>query len=53
MEILPKGYKSKLSFFETEEAIKLVKDTFQKQLSKKLSLHRVTAPRFLDRKSVV
>ena len=24
MEILPKGYKSKLSFFETEEAIKKV-----------------------------
>ncbi|MBT4805044.1 aspartate--ammonia ligase [Candidatus Woesearchaeota archaeon] len=47
MKILPKGYKSKLSFFETEEAIKLVKDTFQSKLAKKLSLHRVTAPKFL------
>jgi len=47
MKILPKGYKSKLGFFETEEAIKLVKDTFQKKLAGKLSLHRVTAPRFL------
>ncbi len=47
MKILPKKYKSKLGFFATEEAIKLVKDTFQKKLSEKLSLHRVTAPRFL------
>jgi aspartate--ammonia ligase len=47
MEILPKEYTSKLSFFETEKAIKLVKDTFQKKLAEKLSLSRVTAPRFL------
>jgi aspartate--ammonia ligase len=47
MKILPKEYKSELSFFETEEAIKLVKDTFQKKLSGELALHRVTAPKFL------
>jgi aspartate--ammonia ligase len=40
-------YKSKLSFLQTEKAIKLVKDTFEHKLAEKLSLHRVTAPRFL------
>ena len=46
-EILPKGYSPKLEFFDTERAIKLVKDTFEKKLAEKLSLSRVTAPRFL------
>ncbi|PIZ52459.1 aspartate--ammonia ligase [Candidatus Woesearchaeota archaeon CG_4_10_14_0_2_um_filter_33_13] len=47
MITLPKGYTPKLDFFATEAAIKLVKDTFEEKLAKKLSLHRVTAPRFL------
>ncbi len=42
-----KTYKSKLDFFKTEKAIKLVKDTFQKKLAEKLDLIRVSAPRFL------
>ncbi|MGV8163058.1 MAG: aspartate--ammonia ligase [Candidatus Nanoarchaeia archaeon] len=42
-----KTYSKSLDFFETEIAIKLVKDTFEKKLSKKLRLLRVTAPRFL------
>ena len=46
-KILPKHYKPKLDFFETEKAIKLVKDTFEKKLAEKLTLHRVSAPRFL------
>ncbi|MFC1741558.1 aspartate--ammonia ligase [Nanoarchaeota archaeon] len=45
--ILPQDYTPKLDFFKTERAIKLVKDTFQRRLSEKLSLHRVSAPRFL------
>lgn len=45
--ILPEGYKPKLDFFETEKGIKLVKDTFEQKLAKKLSLIRVSAPRFL------
>ena len=45
--ILPKTYKPKLDFFETEKAIKLVKDTFEKKLAKKLDLLRVSAPRFI------
>jgi len=46
-KILPPEYVSKLDFFETEEGIKLVKDTFERKLAKKLSLLRVSAPRFL------
>jgi len=46
-EILPKDYKPQLDFFRTEKAIKLVKDTFEKKLAEKLSLLRVSAPRFL------
>lgn len=38
---------SKLGFVETEKGIKLVKDSFERALSKELSLIRVTAPRFL------
>ena len=47
MKVIPKEYKPKLSFIETEKGIKLVKDVFQKKLAEKLSLHRVSAPRFL------
>lgn len=42
--ILPKKYKSPLDLNQTEKAIKLVKDTFQQQLSAELNLRRVTAP---------
>ncbi|MBN1896739.1 MAG: aspartate--ammonia ligase [Candidatus Aenigmarchaeota archaeon] len=43
----PEGYKSKLDFFETEECIHDVKKHFQKALAGRLSLRRVSAPRFL------
>jgi len=46
-KILPNDYQPCLDFFQTEKAIKLVKDTFEHQLAEKLSLLRVTAPRFL------
>lgn len=36
-----------LDYFETQEAIKQVKDIFSKTLSDKLKLHRVSAPKFL------
>lgn len=47
--ILPKGYKSLLDKNQTENAIKLVKDTFQMQLSSELALRRVTAPLFVKK----
>ncbi|MGI6787073.1 MAG: aspartate--ammonia ligase [Acholeplasmataceae bacterium] len=37
-------YQSKLNLKETQIAIKLTKDTFERKLSKALNLHRVSAP---------
>lgn len=44
---LKENYKSKLDLIETEEAIKFVKDTFERDLAKSLSLVRVSAPLFV------
>ena len=41
---IPNGYKSKLDVWQTERAIKFIKDTFQQHLSAELKLRRVTAP---------
>ena len=41
---IPKDYKSELSLKETQKAIKVIKDTFQKKLSESLNLDRITAP---------
>jgi len=40
-------YAPRLDFFQTELGIKLIKDTFERKLAKKLCLLRVSAPRFL------
>lgn len=45
--IIPEGYVSKLDLIETEVAIKLIKDTFERTLSEQLRLTRVSAPLFL------
>lgn len=42
-------YQSKLNLKDTELAIKLVKDNFEKKLAKKLNLLRVSAPMFVER----
>ena len=42
--IFPKDYDPKLSLRETQRAIKMIKDTFQAELSLALNLDRVTAP---------
>lgn len=42
--IIPAEYISKLSILETQIAIKKIKDFFESELSKKLSLIRVSAP---------
>ena len=44
---IPKDYKAKLPLFETEVAIKKLKDFFQIALSEELSLTRVSAPLFV------
>jgi aspartate--ammonia ligase len=46
---IPAGYEPLLDLKQTEQAIKLVKDTFQQALSSNLCLRRVTAPLFVLR----
>lgn len=46
--IFPPNYKSILSLYDTQIAIKLVKDTFETQLADKLDLIRVSASLFVD-----
>ena len=45
--IIPRNYRLKLLPETTEEAIKLIKDSFQTRLAKSLGLRRVTAPIFV------
>ena len=42
--VFPEGYRSALSLRDTQRAIKLTKDTFQKSLGEALNLDRITAP---------
>ncbi len=42
--ILPDGYTPVLNIFDTQRAIKIVKDTFERVLASALNLQRVTAP---------
>ena len=46
--IYPKNYKSVLNLVDTQVAIKLIKDTFERELAKDLSLIRVSAPLFVE-----
>ncbi len=41
---IPDGYKQKMTLRETQQAIKIIKDTFQVEFAKSLNLDRVTAP---------
>jgi len=45
---LPEGYKSELDLYDTQIAIKTVKDFFQTLLAERLHLLRVSAPLFVD-----
>ena len=47
----PLNYKSNMSLYETQEAISLIKKTFQKHLSDALHLKRVSAPLFVETSS--
>ena len=46
--IYPKNYKSILNLVDTQIAIKLIKDTFERELAKELNLMRVSAPLFVE-----
>ena len=45
---IPEGYRPKLTLYETQAAISLIKRTFQDSLAKALNLKRVSAPLFVE-----
>ncbi len=45
---VPAGYSSVLSLYDTQEAIALIKKTFEKSLCSALNLKRVSAPLFVE-----
>ncbi len=46
--VIPEGYASLLNLYETQDAIELIKKTFQENLCRALDLRRVSAPLFVD-----
>lgn len=48
---IPKGYYPQINIQETEQAIKLIKDFFELDLSAELRLRRITAPLFVKKGS--
>ena len=46
--MIPPGYRSALDIRKTEIAIKLIKDTFERELARALHLERVSAPLFVS-----
>lgn len=46
--IIPEGYKGSSTLIETEVHIKKIKDFFERELSNKLNLTRVSAPLFVE-----
>ncbi len=49
--ILPKEYDPRLTVRQTQEAIKYIRDTFQKEFGKEMNLERISAPLFVERSS--
>ncbi len=49
--VIPGGYKSTMTLYETQDAISVIKRTFQDSLSRALRLKRVSAPLFVEPQS--
>ena len=49
--IVPENYKPKLSVRQTQEAIKYIRDTFQKEFGQEMQLERISAPLYLKKSS--
>lgn len=49
--ILPYGYEPALTVRETQDAIKYIRDMFQKEIGKELNLERISAPLFVEKSS--
>ena len=49
--ILPENYDPHLTVRETQEAIKYIRDTFQKEFGREMNLERISAPLFVEQSS--
>ena len=49
--ILPENYDPRLGVRQTQEAIKYIRDTFQKEFGKEMNLERISAPLFVEKSS--
>lgn len=49
--LLPEHYDPRLSVRETQEAIKYIRDTFQKEFGREMNLERISAPLFVEKSS--
>lgn len=49
--VIPKNYNPVLSVMETQQAIKYIRDTFQKEFGKEMNLLRISAPLFVTKSS--
>ena len=49
--IIPKDYDPHLSIRETQDAIKYIRDTFQKEMGREMHLERISAPLFVEKSS--
>lgn len=49
--IIPEHYDPRLSVRETQEAIKYIRDTFQREFGKEMNLSRISAPLFVEKSS--
>lgn len=47
--IIPEKYDPVLSLRQTQEAIKYIRDTFQKEFGRALMLERISAPLFVQK----
>ena len=47
--IIPEKYDPRLSVRETQEAIKYIRDTFQKEFGREINLERISAPLFVEK----
>ena len=50
--ILPENYDPHMTVRETQEAIKYIRDTFQREFGKEMNLERISQHRFLLRRAV-
>ena len=49
--IIPEKYDPRLTIRETQDAIKYIRDTFQKEMGREMHLERISAPLFVEKRS--